>query len=548
VFTQAFFFILTLKLIFKMKKIFRKLLLFTFLVTFLCCNNNKKYSNDIISSAHPLASLAGKEIYRMGGNAFDAAVAAAFSLAVVEPSMSGIGGRLQSIFQTQNGIISGIDASTEVPILYKPTEEKHSYGYPTIGIPGVVAGLVKLQKDNGVLTLKEVLGPAIRYAKEGFLVLPGEALRQKMAIEKINEFEGTRHHFLKSDNTSYKAGDLLIQKDLSMVLQKIANQGHRGFYEGEIAQKIVSDVQKNGGILTLDDLKNYKALTSRIVEGKYQGHEIHSLYLPSFGAITIQILQILDNLSPVKTEEEWAVNIGKATEIAYQQRKHQINEDSLQLILSYDRAKIFANKIENNTKMTFNFDYKNSPKSWVAEIGHTSHLTAADANGNIVSLTQTVGPNMGSKVASKGLGFIYAVTLGGYLGDYKPGDRANSHISPTLISKNNSPVLALGAAGGSRIITAVTQVASRYIEQKNTLKKSLMLPRVYPFEDSLWIEDHSGVKELNAELDITINPYKMIDKIARFGRVHAVALDSINNKWIGAADPDWEGTTEINQK
>ena len=547
-FTQAFFFILTLKLIFKMKKIFRKLLLFTFLVTFLCCNNNKKYSNDIISSAHPLASLAGKEIYRMGGNAFDAAVAAAFSLAVVEPSMSGIGGRLQSIFQTQDGIISGIDASTEVPILYKPTEEKHSYGYPTIGIPGVVAGLVKLQKDNGVLTLKEVLGPSIRYAKEGFLILPGEALRQKMAIEKINEFEGTRHHFLKSDNTSYKAGDLLIQKDLSMVLQKIANQGHKGFYEGEVAQKIVSDVQKNGGILTLDDLKNYKALTSRIVEGRYQGHEIHSLYLPSFGAITIQILQILDNLSSAKTEEEWAVNIGKATEIAYQQRKNQINEDSLQLILSYDRAKIFANKIENNTKMTFNFDYKNSPKSWVAKIGHTSHLTAADANGNIVSLTQTIGPNMGSKVASKGLGFIYAVTLGGYLGDYKPGDRANSHISPTLISKNNSPVLALGAAGGSRIITAVTQVTSRYIDQKNTLKKSLMLPRVYPFEDSLWIEDHSGVKELNAELDITINPYKMIDKIARFGRVHAIALDSINNKWIGAADPDWEGTTEINHK
>ena len=529
-----------------MKKIFRKLL-FISLITFLGCNNNK-YSNDIISSAHPLASLAGKEIYEMGGNAFDAAVAAAFSLAVVEPSMSGIGGRLQSIFQTQDGIISGIDASTEVPILYKPTEEKHSYGYPTIGIPGVVAGLVKLQKDNGVLTLKEVLGPAIRYAKEGFLILPGEALRQKMAIEKINEFEGTRHHFLKSDNTSYKAGDLLIQKDLSMVLQKIANQGHKGFYEGEVAQKIVSDVQKNGGILTLDDLKNYKALTSRIVEGRYQGHEIHSLYLPSFGAITIQILQILDNLSSAKTEEEWAVNIGKATEIAYQQRKHQINEDSLQLILSYDRAKIFANKIENNTKMTFNFDYKNSPKSWVAKIGHTSHLTAADANGNIVSLTQTIGPNMGSKVASKGLGFIYAVTLGGYLGDYKPGDRANSHISPTLISKNNSPVLALGAAGGSRIITAVTQVTSRYIDQKNTLKKSLMLPRVYPFEDSLWIEDHSGVKELNAELDITINPYKMIDKIARFGRVHAIALDSINNKWIGAADPDWEGTTEINHK
>ena len=181
-------------------------------------------------------------------------------------------------------------------------------------------------------------------------------------------------------------------------------------------------------------------------------------------------------------------------------------------------------------------------------MGHTTHLTAADRYGNIISLTQTVGPLMGSKVASKGLGFIYAVTLGGYLGDYKPGDRANSHISPTLISKNNSPVLGLGAAGGSRIITAVTQVASRYLDQKNTLEKSLMLPRVYPFEDSLWIEDHDGVKELNAELNIVKNPYKMVDGIARFGRVHAVALDSINNKWIGAADPDWEGTTEINRK
>ena len=532
-----------------MKVEIKKLSILIFSITILygCNSSPNKYSNDIISSAHPLASIAGKNMYELGGNAFDAAVAAAFTLSVVEPSMSGIGGRLQSIYQTQDGKISGVDASTEVPINYKPSKEKHSYGYPTIGIPGVVAGLVKLQKENGVLSLKEVLAPSIKYAKDGFLILLGEATRQGMALEKINEFEGTRYHFLKSDSTSYKAGDLFIQKDLSIVLQKIADQGHKGFYEGEVAQKIVSDIQKNGGILTLEDLKNYKALTSRIVEGKYQSHEIHSLYLPSFGAITIQILQILDNLSSAITEEEWAIKMGKVTEMAYNNRKYQTNEDSLRSILSYDQAKILAKKIQEND-VVFNFDNDNLPKSWVAKMGHTTHLTAADRNGNIISLTQTVGPLMGSKVASKGLGFIYAVTLGGYLGDYKPGDRANSHISPTLISKNNSPVLALGAAGGSRIITAVTQVASRYIDQKNTLEKSLMLPRIYPFEDSLWIEDHDGVKELNAELNIVNNPHKMIDGIARFGRVHAVALDSINNKWIGAADPDWEGTTEINQK
>ena len=138
-----------------MKVEIKKLSILIFSITILygCNSSPNKYSNDIISSAHPLASIAGKNMYELGGNAFDAAVAAAFTLSVVEPSMSGIGGRLQSIYQTQDGKISGVDASTEVPINYKPSKEKHSYGYPTIGIPGVVAGLVKLQKENGILSV-----------------------------------------------------------------------------------------------------------------------------------------------------------------------------------------------------------------------------------------------------------------------------------------------------------------------------------------------------------------------------------------------------------
>ena len=177
-------------------------------------------------------------------------------------------------------------------------------------------------------------------------------------------------------------------------------------------------------------------------------------------------------------------------------------------------------------------------------MGHTTHLTAADEDGNVVSLTQTVGPNMGSKVASKELGFIYAVTLGGYLGEYKPGDRSNSHISPTLFMNGDQVALAIGAAGGSRIVTAVTQVADRYLAQKHDLNHALLLPRVYPFQDSLWIEDHQEVQQLNANLDESLYPIKMISQKARFGRVHAVALDTISGTWIGAADPDWEGTVE----
>ena len=515
-----------------------------FLIVFVSCKQqiNKPYLNNTIAAAHPLASKAGKAMFEQGGNAFDAAVSAAFTLAVVEPSMSGIGGRLQAIYQTETGKIGGVDAATQVPKNYIPSEEKNAYGYKTIGIPGVVAGLLKLHSEHGKLTLSQVMQPAILYAQNGFQLLSGEAIRQQSVKEITVQFKGTKKHFLKEDGTSFNAGELIVQKELANTLKQIAAQGKAGFYEGAVAEKMVEDIQSNGGILTLEDLKNYKALDSEIVTGLFQGNQVHSLYLPSFGAISIQILQILDNLPNSTTEEEWALAVGDATKIAYSQRKHQVDRDSLTKILSYDNAKTIAESIVGGTHKRVAQIPSELPKSWTVAMGHTSHLTTADAYGNVVSLTQTVGPNMGSKVATEDLGFLYAVTLGGYLGEYKPADRSNSHISPTLFTKNNQVLLALGAAGGSRIVTAVTQVAHRYFSEKHTLKKSIMLPRVYPYKDSLWIEAHEGLASLNAKLDPSVFPVKMIDEKARFGRVHAVALDTLTNSWIGAADPDWEGT------
>tara|TARA_Y100000385_G_scaffold30206_2_gene28436 strand:+ start:3588 stop:5186 length:1599 start_codon:yes stop_codon:yes gene_type:complete len=516
------------------------------ILTFICCQENPKslLKNNTIASAHPLASLAGKNMFEQGGNAFDAAVAAGFTLAVVEPSMSGIGGRLQAIFHKASGKIGGVDASTQVPMQYKPTDEKHSYGYKTIGIPGVVAGLLKLQKENGVLPIQKVMEPAINYAENGFKILPGEAYRQQMSKEIFEQYEGTKTHFLSADGTSYKSGDLFVQKTLALTLKAIATGGKAGFYEGDIAQKIVKDIQSNGGLITLEDLKNYQALNSEVLDGSFQGYKVYALNLPSYGAITIQILQILDHLKIGNNEEDWAEKIGKATELAYMYREHQNDRDSLNSILSYDQAANWAKQIQDQKLNLVSQNTSNMPGSWIASLGHTTHLTTADKNGNVVSLTQTVGPNMGSKVASKELGFLYAVTLGGYLGEYKPGDRSNSHITPTLFKDEDKVILALGAAGGSRIITAVTQVAHRYLAQKSELKRALFLPRVYPYEDSLWIEDHDGVKQLNADFNMESYPVKMIDEKARFGRVHAIAYDSISKSWIGAADPDWEGTVE----
>ena len=180
------------------------------------------------------------------------------------------------------------------------------------------------------------------------------------------------------------------------------------------------------------------------------------------------------------------------------------------------------------------------------KIGHTTHLTTADKYGNVVSLTQTIGPNMGSKVATKGLGFLYAVTSGSYLGMYEPGKRVHSFISPTLIGNSKKIILALGGAGGNKIVTAITQVASRYFQQKKSLKDALFYPRVYPDSDTLLIEDHLELKNLRLKLDSKNDlNIKFINEKARFGRIHAIALDTINNLWIGGADPDWEGSVEV---
>tara|TARA_B100000767_G_scaffold275797_1_gene315862 strand:+ start:21934 stop:23511 length:1578 start_codon:yes stop_codon:yes gene_type:complete len=517
------------------------------LLLFSSCNSSfekAEIKNNVVSSAHPLATKSGMAMYQMGGNAFDAAVASAFTLAVVEPSMSGIGGRLQTIYRKEDGKIGGVDASTEVPVNYVPLKEKFSYGYETIGIPGVVAGLIKLQKEHGLLDLYTVMQPAISHAENGFMILPGEVYRHELVLDKLQEFEITSENFLNPDGSVLKANTLFIQKNLATTLKVISAQGSKGFYEGEIAEKMVQDIQSHGGILTLEDLKNYKALDAEVVEGVFRGHKVYALYLPSFGAITVQILQILDQIKAPLFENDWAVTMGKATRYAYQFRNAQKYPDSLKMILSYKNAGKFAWEIDSKNQTIASVESSQIPESWKAPDGHTTHLTTADSSGNVVSLTQTVGPIMGSKVVSKDLGFIYAVTLGGYLGDYKPGDRANSHITPTLLTKNGKVVLALGAAGGSRIVPAVVQVISRYVDQSISLEKALMLPRVYPVGDTLWVENHPKISEINADLDPVQYPHKMIDEIARFGRVHAIAIDSLKTSWLGAADPDWEGTSE----
>ncbi len=531
------------------------IILFLVIATIISCQTikypayqqNDTATKGMVSAAQPLATLAGQQMLKKGGNAVDAAVAAAFALSVVEPSMSGIGGRLQAIIRLPNGEVHGIDATTEAPMRYDTaTSPLVRYGYGVIGIPGVVAGLTKLQREHGNLPLETVMKPAIKYAEKGFPILKGEALRHAGAFDLMTQFEGTKQHFLNNGAT-YKEGEKWVQKELANTLSLISKGGHDAFYKGEIARKIVADFQAKGGILTMEDLANYKARDSRILSSSYRGHDLHGLWIPSFGAITIEIMKILEALPMDELDEtDYALSIAQAIELAYKDRKAQLvaNTDSIITVLtSNENGAKLAKEIKLINHSIGAIDQE-VPDAWLAKEGHTTHLSVADESGLMVALTQSMGPNMGSKVVSPELGFLYAVTLGRYLGVYLPGQRAASHISPMLVSKDGQPFMALGAAGGSRIPSAIISVLSRMIDQDMSLGNALKAARVYHDGKELYIEAHEGSgwkSSYTTAIEAAGFPIKVLDTKARFGRVHAVHYDAERKIWIGGADPDWEG-------
>ena len=507
--------------------------------------------NGVVTTAHPLATTAGVKMLAAGGNAMDAAVAAAFTLSVVEPSMGGIGGRAQILIYTPAGGVHGIDATTQAPPFYKFKDTLAvEYGYETIAVPGVVKGLTDGLSEFGSLPLAQVMTPAISYANNGFTLLPGEAFRQESVNKILKEFAGTWQYYLNADSAAKKAGDWIIQSDLAKVLKAISEKGPDVFYRGWIAQAMVRDVRQNGGFLTLESLENYRAEKSHIVSGSYRGYGIKALWLPAYGAITIEALHILEQL-PVNLNEEreWARAVYHAVKAAYLDKKEQKTLDDAARFTSTSWAEKRAletplmNGPESNGSNT-------GSKDSIPEIekdlnGHTSHLTVVDKNGMIVSLTQTIGPTMGSKVATPGLGFLYAQTMGGYLGEVEPNLRVPSHISPVIVFKDDKPLLALGAAGGSRIPSSIVNVISKIIDYEMPLSEALYAPRVHPLEEGINLEVVDGTRwneddsTFFSQLGYTVEMRRLP---GQFGRIHAVMLDTLTGEWIGCADPDWEGT------
>lgn len=513
----------------------------------------------MVVTAHPLATLAGRRMLELGGNAADAAVAAGFAIAVVEPSMSSIGGRNQILIRTPRGEVFGIDGTTRVPAGYDPeAAPRASHGYATIGVPGAVAGLLGLHADHGSLPLWQVMGPAIEYAENGFRLTTGEARRQAGAVRELSESEGGRRYFLRPEGRPYQAGDRLVQSDLAETLRVIAAGGTEAFYRGSIASRIEADMRANGGFVTASSLADYEARPARVVRGTYRGYELIGLDVPASGAIAIQALHIAERFDPDELgPEAWAAVLGQAVGLAAQDRSSLGTDSAAARVISKDRAAEKARRVRASARTPVG-RARNPPQvenlDWLTRDGHTTHLSTADADGMLVALTQTIGPDMGARVATPGLGFLYAVTLGGYLGPVEPGERVRSSMTPLLVVADGRPVVILGAAGGGRIISAVVQAVSRLVDDDMTLPEAIAAPRVHPASapgsvdaPALAVEATPGDgwsdDELRVfrELGFGIAPSR---QRGTFGRIHAIGYDAASGTWVGVADPDWEGSAE----
>lgn len=533
-------------------------------------------ANGMVAAAQPLATNAGLQILEDGGNAADAALATAFVLAVVEPTMNGVGGRNLVLVRKTDGTFIGYNGMTEIPLSYAAPETPVKSGHKTIATPGVVASLMRLYKEHGSLPLQQIMATSIEYATNGFEVLPGEAIRHKIAYKDMMNDPGFRGQMLKKDSILYEAGEILKQPDLAMTLQRIAETNGDDFYKGETAEKIVADMEANGGFVTLEDLKNYKAPDMRYITTDYRGYQIHTMPAPSGGGLLVKTLNILENFDLSKVNDaQWAVIMNQALAISINTINTDYKEEDLNLVQSKSWAKEQARLIVipeiktaiikpysniSNNLLADNTDW--SGNTWGINSHHTTHFVTADCKGMVVSITQTVGPLFGSKVITPGLGFVYASTMGPYLSnsDQAPGSRPRTTIAPTVVTKEGKTVMVLGAAGGLRILSGIAQTISRYIDRDLEIKKAVSAPRIHPkmVIDSVtkkisfsgmkfsaeftpnngWSKSDSIVWE-EAGFDV-----KGIKRYGAFARVHAVTFDSKTNIWTGVADPDWEGTAE----
>jgi len=517
----------------------------------------------LVVSDSPLATKAGMEILERGGNAVDAAIATAFALSVVDQASSGLGGGgFMVIYEAKERRAHALDFRETAPAaarkdLYlkdgKPVPSLSVTGGLAVAVPGEVAGLLTAFKRFGSMPLPALMAPAVRYAVEGFPI--DAPLRHAIDLQQaaMKKFPDLARVFLPKDEVPAE-GEILRQSELGETLQAIAAGGAEAFYQGRIAQAIAEAVKKEGGVLTLEDLKTYKPLWREPLIGQYRGRTVIAMPPPSSGGVAIlQMLNVLEAhpLNKLHHNEATYLHLlAEAMKHAFADRAQYLGDPDfvkapLATLISRDYAAWIRGRIS---------PVKTQPPKFYgmvhfkAEQGGTTHFSVVDRFGNAVACTQSVNTRFGSKVLAAKTGIVLNNTMddfaihpsgnvyglvGNEANSLQPKKRPLSSMAPTIILRGARPEVVVGGAGGPRIISATLQTILNLLDFHMPVKEAVGAPRIH----HQWMPD-----TLMVEADIAAETKRSLERRGHnlrergaLGVVQAIMVK--RGTASGAADP-----------
>ena len=539
-------------------------------------NLQQRSKQGMVVSAHPLASAAGLSVLQQGGNAVDAAVATALAISVVEPFSAGIGGGgFLLLRRAETGTVQALDFRERSPKratrdMYLDQQGKvrpraSLDGHLAAGIPGTVAGLYTVHREYGKLPWVAVVAPAIALAENGFPVSSRFTKAVENRQDVIKKNRAAREVFTR-DGVLYKPGELLVQRDLARTLRSIS-ENSQSFYTGDIARAIATDMAKNGGIMTLEDLKNYTPIWRNPVCGNFRTYEICAMSPPSSGGVhLLQILNIIGETDLKKLGRQSPDTLhllAESMRIAYADRAEYLGDPDfvnvpVKALKSRNYGKFRRSQIQMSKAKPSGavkaIDAKTLSR-FVHESPETTHLTVVDTEHNVVSLTFTVNGGFGAGAVAAGTGILlnnemddFAAApgvpnlfglVGGEANSIAPGKTPLSSMTPVIVSENGKFRLAAGAPGGSTIITTVLQIVLNVLVYDMNVGDAVSAPRMHHQwqPDRLMVEG-GGFNPATLE-ELRKRGHKVVEGD---GWGNANAIELTNDGWLeGSADRRGEG-------
>ncbi len=523
--------------------------------------------NGMVAAQETISARVGAKVLREGGNAMDAAVATAFALAVTYPTAGNIGGGGFIVYRAGSGEAVAYDFRERAPAkaharMFLQDDggydfELHHDSHLSVGVPGTVAGLYLAWQEQGKSPWKDLLGPAIELAENGFAISPGLAQSLQGILPRMQRYPASVAQFSKA-GVPYEEGEILKQPDLARTLRRIAEQGPPGFYEGETAALIERDMQRHGGWITRDDLRNYQAKRREPVRGSYRGYEIISMPPPSSGGTAlVEMLNVLEGYDLAASGHDSAQTvhwIAEAMRRAFADRARYLGDSDFNPALPL--ARLISKEYAADLRETILPDRasQSSPNTfeWPDESEETTHLSVVDGARNAVSLTYTLEYVYGLGAVVPGAGFI----LNNEMGDFNaspglttadgligtepnlasPGKRMLSSMSPTIVERDGRLFMVLGSPGGRTIINTVLLTILNVIDFEMNVQEALDAPRFH----HQWLPDRISYERYALSpdtIELLESRGHVLQVVQRQGSVAAIQFNAEENRLEGAEDP-----------